>query len=309
MKPISCFLFLFVFLCLHKVHAQASLDVSLDVSNTEVESGNPFFYNIRFAIASSTAAGINVNITDILPPFVEFKEVVTSSLVSGSTFNPDTREVTIKLIDPIPAGTTGSIQLNCAFSKLITPDNYVAANKVSISASNAATVISNTVNIKSTAKAPYTIDKEFDSYDAVNKIVVWKTWVNLPPCSNCECKGILAINDVTITDSLPTGAVFVSATNGGRETSPGSGKVVWDFKGMAFDYCYISYKQYFSQVKSRGKANNSDHAPFSEKGVKAFFIYTLGGTTAYHDVNDTAENLPLTKFTELFQLIRILPQP
>lgn len=63
-------------------------------------------------------------------------------------------------------------------------------------------------------------------------------------------------------------------------------------------------KSYFPQVKSRGKAANSDHYPFSEKGVKAFFIYTLGGTTAYHDVQDTAENLPLTKFPELFRLLQ-----
>jgi aminopeptidase YwaD len=57
------------------------------------------------------------------------------------------------------------------------------------------------------------------------------------------------------------------------------------------------------EVKIRGKAANSDHYPFSEKGVKAFFIYTLGGIRAYHDVYDRAETLPLTKFEELFELI------
>lgn len=56
-------------------------------------------------------------------------------------------------------------------------------------------------------------------------------------------------------------------------------------------------------VKIRGKAANSDHYHFSEKGVKAFFIYTMGGIKAYHDVYDKAETLPLTKFEELFQLI------
>jgi aminopeptidase YwaD len=57
------------------------------------------------------------------------------------------------------------------------------------------------------------------------------------------------------------------------------------------------------EVKIRGKAANSDHYHFSEKGVKAFFIYTMGGIKAYHDVYDRAETLPLTKFEELFQLI------
>ncbi len=57
------------------------------------------------------------------------------------------------------------------------------------------------------------------------------------------------------------------------------------------------------EVKIRGKASNSDHYFFSEKGVKAFFIYTMGGIKAYHDVYDKAETLPLTKFEELFKLI------
>ena len=62
-------------------------------------------------------------------------------------------------------------------------------------------------------------------------------------------------------------------------------------------------KRYFPEVKSRGKAANSDHYPFSEKGVPAFFLYTLGGTTAYHDVNDKPEMLPLTKYPQLYKLL------
>ncbi len=62
-------------------------------------------------------------------------------------------------------------------------------------------------------------------------------------------------------------------------------------------------KNYFPEIKSRGKAANSDHFPFSEKGVPAFFFYTLGGVTFYHDVNDKPETLPLTKYPELFNLI------
>lgn len=62
-------------------------------------------------------------------------------------------------------------------------------------------------------------------------------------------------------------------------------------------------KQYFPEVKSRGKAANSDHYSFSEKGVPALFLYTLGGVTYYHDVLDKPETLPLTKFPELFKLI------
>ncbi len=58
-----------------------------------------------------------------------------------------------------------------------------------------------------------------------------------------------------------------------------------------------------AQVKSRGPACNSDHCPFAQKGVPAIFIYTLGGITAYHDVFDKPETLPLTKFDELYRTL------
>lgn len=60
---------------------------------------------------------------------------------------------------------------------------------------------------------------------------------------------------------------------------------------------------YFPTIKIRGKARNSDHYYFTEKGVPAFFIYTMGGTSAYHDIYDTPDQLPLTRFRELFKLL------
>jgi hypothetical protein len=62
--------------------------------------------------------------------------------------------------------------------------------------------------------------------------------------------------------------------------------------------------QLLGRVKARGKAANSDHYWFSEKGVPAFFMYSEGDVSAYHDVHDTRENLPLTRYNELFLLIR-----
>ncbi|SDD91493.1 Peptidase family M28 [Mucilaginibacter pineti] len=60
---------------------------------------------------------------------------------------------------------------------------------------------------------------------------------------------------------------------------------------------------YLVKVNPRGKAANSDHYLFTEKGVPAFFIYTMGGIKAYHDVFDISATLPLTKYADLFKLI------
>jgi aminopeptidase YwaD len=57
------------------------------------------------------------------------------------------------------------------------------------------------------------------------------------------------------------------------------------------------------QVKARGEACNSDHCMFYRKGVKCFYIYTLGGIQAYHDIYDKAETLPLTEFEDYVKLL------
>ena len=60
--------------------------------------------------------------------------------------------------------------------------------------------------------------------------------------------------------------------------------------------------KYLPKINPRGKAANSDHHFFTEKGVPAFFLYTQGGSSAYHDVDDIAKTLPLTAYENLFKL-------
>jgi aminopeptidase YwaD len=57
------------------------------------------------------------------------------------------------------------------------------------------------------------------------------------------------------------------------------------------------------KIESRGAACNSDHCLFYQKGVPCFYIYTLGGINAYHDLDDKYETLPLTEFSDFCKLI------
>jgi hypothetical protein len=59
------------------------------------------------------------------------------------------------------------------------------------------------------------------------------------------------------------------------------------------------------KVDIRGPACNSDHCLFYQKGIPCFYIYTLGGIQAYHDINDKSETLPLTEFAD-YQKLMIL---
>jgi aminopeptidase YwaD len=64
-----------------------------------------------------------------------------------------------------------------------------------------------------------------------------------------------------------------------------------------------SKDQLLTAINSRGKAANSDHYFFTEKGVPSFFFYTLGGISYYHDIFDRSETLPLNEHEDLFKLL------
>lgn len=57
-------------------------------------------------------------------------------------------------------------------------------------------------------------------------------------------------------------------------------------------------------VNARDNAPNSDHFPLAQKGFPAFFLYTLGDVTAYHDVDDLPEPLPFSRYSAIFSFLR-----
>lgn len=60
--------------------------------------------------------------------------------------------------------------------------------------------------------------------------------------------------------------------------------------------------KFISMIKPRGPAANSDHYFFTQAGVPAFFIYTMGPNKNYHDVFDTYEALSFKAFDGLSEL-------
>lgn len=62
--------------------------------------------------------------------------------------------------------------------------------------------------------------------------------------------------------------------------------------------------QALPKIIPRAPAPNSDHYPFSIKGVPAFFIYLMDKSYPhYHNIDDKTENLPLSGFNGLFRLL------
>lgn len=64
-------------------------------------------------------------------------------------------------------------------------------------------------------------------------------------------------------------------------------------------------KKLLSDVSSRGVACNSDHCLFHLHQVPCFYIYTLGGIKAYHDIYDSYKTLPMSEFSDYSTLIKL----
>ncbi len=60
---------------------------------------------------------------------------------------------------------------------------------------------------------------------------------------------------------------------------------------------------YFPKFVKRGEAANSDHYFFHKNGIPALFFYTMGQTGPYHHPDDLSNNMRLTKYPRLFDLI------
>ncbi len=62
-------------------------------------------------------------------------------------------------------------------------------------------------------------------------------------------------------------------------------------------------KKLLKEIKPRGPAANSDHYYFTQAGVPAFFIYTMGPNKHYHDIDDRYEVLSFAAFDELNKVL------
>jgi hypothetical protein len=57
-------------------------------------------------------------------------------------------------------------------------------------------------------------------------------------------------------------------------------------------------------VRQGGPAANSDHYHFTEKGVPAFFIFSMGGKGYYHDIWDKADKVTLQNIPQVGELLK-----
>lgn len=114
--------------------AFANVEVFKSINNnlTEVDSGEVFTYKLQYRAASTTTDFFNATLTDPLPAGLEFVSLNGTVHVDSFNYNPAGNELTIQFVDPLPAGSTGDIEVNVRFKPGVTEDGTVAVNTATI---------------------------------------------------------------------------------------------------------------------------------------------------------------------------------
>jgi uncharacterized repeat protein (TIGR01451 family) len=212
------------------LQAQAGLEVQKAINGdlTQVESGQQFSYVLKYRAASTTTDFIGAYLSDTMPPELEYISTVGTPHTAGIVYTAGTRELRIQFIDPLPAGATGEIAVNVRFPPGITTNGTVAVNSAIAAANNSAPVTSPPVSITAVAT-----DKAYADKTLVGGSVPLDQDVTFAVAlKNPTGQGALNIANVTMTDVLPAGAVFVAASGGGVYDAL-NGLVTWAMPNVA----------------------------------------------------------------------------
>jgi serine-aspartate repeat-containing protein C/D/E len=198
-------------------------------ASATVQSGNTFFYTAQVSTINTPDSTRGGTVTIPIPAFVEVDNVVGPQIQSVSPALPATGPfiLVIKLTNPLPLGYSADLIVNCNFPGGITPNGSGGATQATFSSTNcnSGPVVSAPVTVTSAAVDPWTITKTVVSGGAVGGNITYSVNVMLPNWDTR--KNSMDLLNSVITDNLPAGSVFVSATGGGVYNA-GTHEVVWN---------------------------------------------------------------------------------
>lgn len=188
-----------------------------------VKQGDKITYTIQYI--NNTGITANVIITDVLPLGLENPEGY-----APASYDPATRTLTWEIAD-VAAGGSGTVSFTATvgdvsgITAIINKAGLtwiVDGNPLPEDAENSNPSINPTQSFKrvSESSAAGANGAAVHVGDLITYDIVY-----------VNATGSIA--DLTITDTLGTGLAFVSATQGGAETEPGSGVIVWTLSGIA----------------------------------------------------------------------------
>ena len=219
--------------------AKAQFSVTKSVDKPNVLSGEVFTYSLFYSYSNLESPIENLVITDVLPSNVEFVSLTGTGHTVSETFNSATNTVTFVFQSPFPPGGTGTLNISCRFPNGTTPNGSTATNTATIT-DGITSVTSDPVVVTATASDQISFSKYGTSTfnGLVGTVALGEIYDYTLEVCNSTANGTLTASNVVISDALPTGAEFVSASGGVYD--PGTNTVTWTPQTLAIGAC--SYK-------------------------------------------------------------------
>lgn len=219
---------------------------------TAFKSGETFTYALTWKCAGSISPQDDcsgMKIVDELPSYINFQSaapVAPVTSISAVTNSNGKSEVTIQFAPTVAAGATGTVQFNVSYVGGRTPDNTVSDNTATISVTNPGVlpVVSNVVTTTAIANDPPKITKSLRQGSA-DGLMVYDIQYCAKSTNMSTGTGYMDLKEVTLTDVLPTGLTYVSAspTPSAAPAVGTNGAVTWVFPGVTTGSTYGNWCQ------------------------------------------------------------------
>ena len=211
------------------VSANAQLmNISVNPPSATVPTGQDACFTIDYNWASTSINGNNAVVTATLPSTIAGSAsgdvtFTSSNHVASASYDTGTRKMTWTFINPLPAGSSGTLTMCVHFPAGTTMNGTTGSIPFVGTASNT-TPKTVTTTVTAQASPQISVDKTnyFGTSPAPGGQVVYRILVN-----NSAAQGNYNMSNVHITDVVPPGATFVAATP--NQTGMSGSNPYWDF--------------------------------------------------------------------------------
>ncbi len=214
------------------VFLSAQMTLTKECDKLTAASGETFTYTLKYNCASTTGHCDNMIVKDALPPEVEFVSAFGSIHTTSVVENSGT--VTFTFQSTVNAGSTGDLLINVRFPNGTTPNGTDAINDATIEDDNNPPITSDPVTTTSTASCDWTINKNIQG--GGTPVIGEDMTYEIEFCEDGG-NGSLNLTSSTLVDELPTGVIFVSASDGGTYNGTDH-EVTWNTGAFTYGNCY-----------------------------------------------------------------------
>jgi uncharacterized repeat protein (TIGR01451 family) len=147
--------------------------------------------------------------------------LLSSVHVASTSYNATTKIITYNMVDPLPAGSSGTFQIGLRFPNGTTPNNTTIP-VVATSTATGQPANTDTTSLTATATDKAQIDKIVGAAPALDEKVTYLIRVK-----NNQGSGNYDLNSTTVVDTLPAGAQYISSSPTGTYNA-GANTVTWN---------------------------------------------------------------------------------